>query len=94
MYVDWVHASAYNAAAAPVLSDQDIGSPAKAGSGYFDGITNTLNGGGTGIGGTSDQFNFDSQLLSGNFTLVTSVDWVGDTAQFSQGRLNGSQRHW
>jgi beta-glucanase (GH16 family) len=87
MYVDWVHASAYNAAAVPSLADQDIGSPAKAGSGYFDGITNTLNGGGTGIGGTSDQFNFDSQLLSGNFTLVTSVDWVGDTAQLAKGGL-------
>ncbi|MGD0140446.1 MAG: family 16 glycosylhydrolase [Tepidisphaeraceae bacterium] len=87
MYVDWVHASAFNAAAAPALSDQDIGSPAKAGSGYFDGITNTVNGGGTGIGGTSDQFNFDSQLLSGNFTLVTSVDWIDDTAKYAKGGL-------
>jgi beta-glucanase (GH16 family) len=87
MYVDWVHYATFSAAAVPVLTDQDIGAPAHAGSGYFDGITNTLLGGGTGIGGTSDQFNYDSQLLSSNFTLVTSVDWIGDTAQFAKGGL-------
>jgi beta-glucanase (GH16 family) len=87
MYVDYVHASVFSAAAAPPLSDLDIGSPAVAGSGYFDGITNTVNGGGTRIGGTSDQFNFDSQVLSGDATLITQVDWVTDSAQFAKGGL-------
>jgi beta-glucanase (GH16 family) len=87
MDVDWVHASAYNIAAVPSLTDQDIGSPAVAGSGYFDGVTNTINGGGTGIGGTTDQFNFDYQALSGNFTLITTVDWIDDTAQYAKGGL-------
>ena len=87
MYVDYVHASVFSAAAAPPLADLDIGSPAVHGSGYFDGITNTVNGGGTKIGGTSDQFNFDSQLLTGDATLITRVDWVGDSAQFAKGGL-------
>jgi hypothetical protein len=38
-----------------------------------------LEGGGAGIGGTSDQFNFASESFSGNFTLSAQVDSFNNT---------------
>jgi beta-glucanase (GH16 family) len=87
MDVDYVHATAYSTAPAPPLVDQDIGSPSIAGSADFDGLTYTLNGASTDVWGTSDQFNFDSQSITGNATLITQVDWVGETGTYAKGGL-------
>jgi beta-glucanase (GH16 family) len=87
MYVDYVHVSAYSAVATPTLTDQDIGSPTIAGSAYFDGITHTLNASSTDVWGTSDQFNYDSQAITGNATLITQVSWVGDSGTYAKGGL-------
>ena len=87
MYVDYVHASAIHRrrrSAWPIRTSARPPPPARLRS---TASPTRVNGGGTGIGGTSDKFNFDSQLLSGNFTLVTSVDWVGDTGQYAKGGL-------
>jgi hypothetical protein len=61
-------------------TDTDIGSPAVAGSaGYFGGGLWTVNGGGTDISGTADQFNFASTSLSGDVVLVAEMSSLGIT---------------
>ena len=49
-------------------TDSDVGSPALAGSAGYSGGVFTVNGAGADIWGTSDQFNYVSQPLSGNGT--------------------------
>ena len=70
------------AASSPVPSpwaDADVGSPALAGSAsYADGVF-TVNGGGADIWGTSDQFNYVSQSLTGNGSIVARVTSQSDT---------------
>ena len=54
-------------------SDQDIGNPAPAGSAsYGDGVF-TVQGGGSDIWGAADQFNYVSQPLSGDTSVVARV---------------------
>jgi hypothetical protein len=57
----------------------DVGSPSKSGSATFSAGTYTVQGAGTSIGGTSDQFRFDYLNLAGNGTLVAQVLSVQNT---------------
>ncbi len=59
--------------------DQDIGSPSPAGSASFAGGTFTVKGAGSDIYGTSDQFHFVYQPLSGNGTIVARVPSIQNT---------------
>ncbi len=54
-------------------SCQDIGNPAPAGSETVSGGTWTVNAGGAGIGGTSDQFRFITQNASGDTQISAQV---------------------
>ncbi|MBC8105615.1 MAG: hypothetical protein H7Z14_03415, partial [Anaerolineae bacterium] len=67
--------------------DSDIGSPALAGSSTFDASTWTLSAGGTGIGGTSDSFNFANQTYVGDVTLIARVDSLTNTAAGAEAGL-------
>jgi regulation of enolase protein 1 (concanavalin A-like superfamily) len=62
--------------------DADIGSPGMAGSATYSSGVYTVKGAGTGINsaGTSDQFNFVSQSLSGDQTLIARVTGLTYTA--------------
>ena len=53
--------------------DQDIGSPALAGSASYTNGTWTVSGSGAGIGSTNDQFNFCSNRLSGDGVILARV---------------------
>ena len=60
-------------------ADLDIGSPGVAGSGSASGGTFTGQGGGADIWGTSDQFNFIYQTLTGDADIVARVSGLGNT---------------
>jgi len=57
--------------------NEDVGAPAFAGSGIESGGTFTLSGGGAGFAGTSDQFNFTSQPLTGDGEITARVTGLG-----------------
>src|SRR5689334_4607762 len=59
--------------------DQDIGSPALAGSAAYSAGTYTLNGGGTDIGGNSDQFHFTDGAFAGDGSIVARVTSLTNT---------------
>jgi hypothetical protein len=61
------------------FADQDIGTPGLAGSASYAAGVYTVKGGGADIWGTSDQFNFDSQQVSGNCTITARVTALGNT---------------
>jgi endoglucanase len=65
----------------PGWSDQDIGSPSPAGQGQYSASTGiwTVSGGGTGIGGTSDQFNYLWEDYTGDGNLIAEVTSLQDT---------------
>jgi hypothetical protein len=63
----------------PTLTDADIGKPARAGSASVTSGVYTINGGGADIWGTTDQFNFDSQSVTGNNTVIVHADSVQNT---------------
>ncbi|GGA61489.1 hypothetical protein GCM10011507_11240 [Edaphobacter acidisoli] len=54
-------------------SDTDIGAPGVAGSATYSGTTFTVNGSGTDIYNTSDQFNYVSTAANGNITITARV---------------------
>ena len=55
-------------------TDTDVGSPALAGSASYDGSSvYTISGNGVDIWGSNDQFNYLSQPLTGNETIVARV---------------------
>jgi endoglucanase Acf2 len=60
-------------------TDLDIGSPAKHGSANDNAGTWTVAGGGADIWGTSDQFNFAYQTLTGNGSIVAHVNSLTNT---------------
>ena len=63
-------------------SSIDIGSPAIAGSGFYDNtrLSYNVNGGGTGINNsTTDQFNFTKATVSGNSDIIAQVYSVAET---------------
>jgi hypothetical protein len=71
-----------NTALPGIWTNVDIGSPAQAGTGYYDNLKNTfnVNGAGSGINSsTTDQFNFTMLSLSGNSDIVTKVYSVAET---------------
>jgi hypothetical protein len=67
----------------PTLTPTDIGSPTLAGSATWDGYaqTYTVNGGGAGVGGSSDQFQFTSEATndSGTGLILTRLDSISAT---------------
>jgi len=54
-------------------SDSDIGNPTPAGSASYAGGVFTVNDGGNDIWGTLDQFNYVSQSLTGDGSIVARV---------------------
>lgn len=65
-------------------TDTDIGSPGWAGSaGYASGVF-TLNGGGSDIWGTSDQFNYAYESTSGDLTVVARVASQQNTGSWAK----------
>jgi hypothetical protein len=60
-------------------TDTDVGSPALAGSASYDSGVFTVNGSGVDIWGTSDQFNYVSQPMTENETIVARVTSQTDT---------------
>jgi hypothetical protein len=62
-----------NAANTLSLTDGDIGSPGVAGSASLSAGVYTVKGSGADIYGTSDQFNYDSEAATGNFTVTARV---------------------
>jgi hypothetical protein len=70
-----------------LTTDQDIGSPSRAGSASSSNGSYTVIAGGTGIGGLSDQFNFAYEAYSGNATLVTQVSSLTNTSASAQAGL-------
>ncbi len=60
-------------------SDGDIGSPGQVGSASYSGSAWTVKGGGADIWGTSDQFNYASQSVSGNQTVVAKITGISNT---------------
>ena len=63
----------------PPWSDADVGSPTPAGSASYANGVFTLNGGGNDIWGTNDQFNYVSQSLTGDGSIVARVTSQSDT---------------
>ena len=70
-----------------LTADQDIGSPAQAGSASYSNGSYTIVAGGSGVGGNSDQFNFAYETYSGNVTLVTQVNSLPNTGTPAQAGL-------
>ena len=60
-------------------ADSDVGSPATAGSASYASGVFTVNGGGADIWGGTDQFNYVSQPLTGNASIVARVTSQSDT---------------
>ena len=60
-------------------ADADVGSPAVAGSASYANGVFTVNGGGADIWGGTDQFNYVSQPLTGDGSIVARVTSQGDT---------------
>jgi outer membrane protein assembly factor BamB/regulation of enolase protein 1 (concanavalin A-like superfamily) len=65
-------------------SDSDIGSPTPAGSASYAGGVFTLNGGGNDIWGTLDQFNYVSQSLTGDGSIVARVTAQSNTSAWAK----------
>jgi predicted alpha-1,2-mannosidase len=68
------------------FTDSDIGSPSQTGSASFDWPTGTwtVSGGGSGISGTSDQFNYASRNWSGDATIIAAVTGITNTDDGAQ----------
>ena len=63
----------------PPWADSDVGSPATPGSASFSNNVFTVNGGGADIWGGTDQFNYVSQSLSGDGSIVARVNSQSNT---------------
>ena len=68
-------------------TDADIGSPALAGSATYSAGVFTVNGAGADIYGTSDQFHFVSQGLTGNGTLTARIASQTNTSSWAKAGL-------
>jgi len=66
-------------------SEQDIGSVGLAGSGNYASGTFTLQGSGTDIAGTADQFHFVYQPLNGDGTIIARVASISNTGPWAKG---------
>jgi hypothetical protein len=69
---------------AAALTDADIGSPGVAGAASFNNGTYTVNGGGADIWNTADQFNYDSETVTGNSTMIVQVDSMQNTSSWAK----------
>ncbi len=69
------------------FAPQDIGSPALASSDLNSTNGAVISSAGTSIGGTSDQFNFDYQLQSGNFDVLVCLAGLGLSDLWAQAGL-------
>jgi regulation of enolase protein 1 (concanavalin A-like superfamily) len=65
-------------------SDSDIGNPTPAGSASYAGGVFTVNGGGNDIWGTLDQFNYVSQSLTGDGSIVARVTSQSNTSAWAK----------
>jgi hypothetical protein len=65
-------------------ADSDIGNPREPGSAGFDGVTWTVAGGGAGIGGRADHFNFANQSVSGNQDLEARITGISGGSPAAQ----------
>jgi uncharacterized repeat protein (TIGR01451 family) len=61
-------------------TDTDVGSPAIAGSAGYDNGVFTVNGAGTDIWGTNDQFHYVDQPLTGNGTIIARLTSMTNTS--------------
>jgi RHS repeat-associated protein len=68
----------------PGWSDEDIGAVGVIGSATYSNGTFTINGSGTDIWGTSDEFHFVYQPLNGDGMIVARVVGEQDTAQYTK----------
>jgi beta-glucanase (GH16 family) len=84
MLVDYVRAAVSPLSAVPSLVDADIGSPGQPGSSSFDGLAWTVNGSGSDIWNSSDQFHFTSQSFTGDVTITARVDNLLNTGTFAK----------
>lgn len=66
-------------------TSQDVGGPVVPGGTTFASNTFTVQGAGTDIWGTADQFQFVSQSLSGDGEIVARVDSLANTDPFAKG---------
>jgi hypothetical protein len=73
--------------APPTLSDADIGNPGVAGSASSSGGVYTVTGGGADIFSNYDQFNYDSQSVTGDNTIIAHVDSEQNTNAWSKACL-------
>ena len=78
-------------------TDSDVGSPATAGSASYSNGVFTVNGGGADIWGARDQFNYVSQPLTGNASIVAQVTaqsntdpWAKSGVMIKQSTATGS----
>ncbi|HEY9138275.1 MAG TPA: DUF1349 domain-containing protein, partial [Terriglobus sp.] len=65
-------------------ADQDVGSVGLAGSASYSGGTFTVNGSGTSISGTADQFNYAYQTAGTNYTITARVASITNTNSGAQ----------
>src|SRR5947207_13573675 len=72
-------ASAVQAAVPSPWLAQDVGAPSPAGSSTYSSGTFTINASGADVAGTSDQFHFVYQQVSGDFSVSARVDSVANT---------------
>ncbi|HEY2146731.1 MAG TPA: glycoside hydrolase family 16 protein, partial [Pirellulales bacterium] len=87
MLVDYVRAAAFPLSAVPAFADADIGSPGVPGSSNFDGVAWTIQGSGSDIWNTSDQFHFTNTTASGDVTITARVDNLLNTGTFAKAGL-------
>src|SRR6202022_15202 len=72
-------------------STADIGSPAQAGSAAYASGTFTVKGGGADIWGTSDQFRFVYQQMTGNGEIVARVASLTNTDPWAKAGGRGGE---
>ena len=73
--------------AAPALTDADVGNPALAGSAVLASGVYTVTGGGADIWDPFDQFNFDSESITGDATMIVHVDTQQNTNVWAKAGL-------
>ncbi len=79
-----VTSAAYTIALPTGWSDADIGTPPQAGSAAWSGGTFTVNGCGSDIYGTSDQFNYCSYSATGDVTITARVASQANTSSWAK----------
>jgi hypothetical protein len=67
--------------------DADIGAPAIPGSASASGNTITVNGGGADIWASFDEFNYDSESLTGDGAMIAHVDSIQNTDSWAKAGL-------